>query len=98
MVSRAVREEALVFAVTENLMVAPPDPLATSGTSHETLSLTCQLQPDVVVTVTLPDPAAAASVTVDGATAYEQVEAGNTKAFESRLLLVPPGPLAATRA
>ena len=67
-VSCAVRGEALVLAVTETFTVAVPDPLETPGVSHVALSLTCQVQPDVVVTVTLLEPAVAASDNVVGVT------------------------------
>jgi hypothetical protein len=67
-VSRAVRGDPLEFAVTANLMVAPPDPLVTSEVSHDALSLTCQLQPAAVVTRMLPAPAVAARVTAVGVT------------------------------
>ena len=67
-VSCAVRGEELVLAATEKLTVAVPDPLETLGVSQLALSLTCHVQPDVVVTVTPLDPAVAASDTVEGVT------------------------------
>ena len=67
-VSCAVRADVPVLAVTEKLMVALPEPLDTAGVSQVASSLTCQVQPAVVVSETLLDPAVAASVTVVGVT------------------------------
>ena len=67
-VSCAVRGDVPVFAVTEKLMVAPPEPLEAPGVNHEASSLTCHVHPAAVVSDTLPDPAVAASVSDVGAT------------------------------
>jgi len=64
----AVRLEVEAFAVTVKETVAVPVPLETSGVSQDALSLTCQVQPLLVVTVTLSEPALADSVTVPGIT------------------------------
>ena len=69
-VSCADLADVEVLAVTENETVALPVPLDTEGVSQVALSLTCQVQPEVVVSVTLPEPAAAGSVSVVGLTPY----------------------------
>ena len=53
-------------------MVALPEPLDTPGVSQVASSLTCQVQPAVVVSDTLLDPAVAASVSVVGVTLYRR--------------------------
>ena len=63
-----MRGDVPVFAVTENVTVAPPEPLETPGVNHEASSLTCQVQPAAVVSVTLPEPAVAGTLSDVGAT------------------------------
>jgi hypothetical protein len=72
-VNCADRADVEVFAVTENETVALPLPLETAGVSHVALSDTCQVQPALVVIVTLPELASAPIVSVVGATANVHV-------------------------
>jgi hypothetical protein len=73
-VSCAVRDDVLVLAVTVKETVEVPVPLETAGTSQDLLSVTCQVQFEVVVTVTLPELAAAGSVMATGVTVNVQAD------------------------
>jgi hypothetical protein len=72
-VSVPVRGEADVFAAMLNATVPLPLPLPPEViVNHEAVLVAIQLQPPVVVTMALPDPAAATGFSEVGATENEQ--------------------------